>query len=280
MRRIPALAYGAAAYALFLATLLYTIGFLAGVGVPKGVDDGVVGPAWLALLVDAGLLTVFAVQHSVMARPAFKRRWTRVVPPVVERSTYVLAATATVALLLWQWRPLPEQVWSVGPAWARAALWTLYGAGWALLVFSTFLLGHFDLFGLRQVLARARERRYAEPGFREPSLYRLVRHPLMVGFLIAFWAAPDMSAGRLLFAVAASGYIMVGVRLEERDLAAQLGEPYRRYMRRVPRFVPRPSALAPRGLRERGVRERAVREEETTCEHGSPTPTASSSIPA
>jgi protein-S-isoprenylcysteine O-methyltransferase Ste14 len=270
IRRALVLAYGAVAYVLFLATLLYTIGFLAGLGVPKGVDDGAPGPAWLAVLVNAGLLTLFAVQHSVMARPAFKRWWIRLVPAVIERSTYVLAATAVVALLLWQWRPLPEQVWSVGPGWARTVLWVLYAAGWALLVFSTFLLGHFDLFGLRQVLARAGERRYAEPGFREPSLYRLVRHPLMVGFLVAFWAAPDMSAGRLLFAVAASGYIMVGVRLEERDLAAQLGEPYRRYMRRVPRFVPRPAALT----------RRAAREEATTCEHGSPTPTASSSIPA
>jgi len=243
-RRILALSYGALAYVLFLATLAYTVGFLAGIGVPKGVDDGAAGPAWRAVLVDAGLLTLFAVQHSVMARPWFKRWWTRLVPPAVERSTYVLAATAVVALLLWQWRPLPDMVWSVDPGWARAVLWTLYLAGWGLLVASTFLLGHFDLFGLRQVLARARERRYAEPGFRQPLLYRLVRHPLMVGFLVAFWAAPDMSVGRLLFVGASTGYILVGVRLEEHDLKAQLGEPYRRYLERVPRFVPRPSALA------------------------------------
>jgi methanethiol S-methyltransferase len=243
IRRAVVLAYGALAYVAFLATLLYTIGFLAGVGVPKGVDDGAVGPIWRALLVDGGLLTLFAVQHSVMARPWFKRRWTRLVAPAVERSTYVLAATAVVVLLLWQWQPLPEPVWSVEAGWARVTLWALYLLGWAVLVVSTILIGHFDLFGLRQVLARARDRRYAEPAFREPLLYRLVRHPLMVGFLIAFWAVPDMSVGRLLFAAAASGYIMVGVRLEERDLRAQLGEPYRRYLRRVPRFVPRPAAL-------------------------------------
>jgi protein-S-isoprenylcysteine O-methyltransferase Ste14 len=239
-RRVLTVGYGAAAYLLFLGTLLYTVGFLAGVGVPKDVDDGPVGPAWLAVLVDAALLTLFAAQHSVMARPWFKRWWTRVVPESLERSTYVLVATGAVALLLWQWRPLPETVWSVPAGWGRAVLWTLYGAGWAVLVLSTFLLGHLDLFGLRQVLDRARGRRYAEPRFRTPLLYRVVRHPLMVGFLISFWAAPDMSAGRLLFAVAGTGYIMVGVRLEERDLRRQLGEPYRQYAERVPRFVPLP----------------------------------------
>jgi protein-S-isoprenylcysteine O-methyltransferase Ste14 len=243
MRKALTVAYGAAAYAAFLATFAYTIGFLANVDlavVPKGVDDGPVRPAWQAVLADAALLAVFAVQHSVMARPWFKDRWTRIVSPAVERSTYVLAATAVVALMLWLWQPLPETVWSVGPGWARAALWTLYLAGWGFLVLSTFALGHFDLFGLRQVLARARGRGYAEPTFSEPALYRAVRHPMMVGFLVAFWATPDMSVGRLLFAVAASAYIMVGVRFEEHDLKRQLGEPYKAYMARVPRFVPRP----------------------------------------
>ncbi len=240
VRKAFVLGYGAAAYLAFLAALLYTIGFLAGVGVPKGIDDGATGPAWRALVVDAALLTLFAAQHSVMARPWFKRWWTRFVPPAVERSTYVLASTAAVVLLLWQWQPLPAMLWSVGPAWARGVLWAVYVLGWVVLVVSTFAVGHFDLFGLRQVLDRALDRRYTEPGFREPLLYRLVRHPLMVGFLIAFWAAPDLSVGRLLFAVAGTGYIMVGVRLEEHDLRAQLGEPYEDYLRRVPRFVPRP----------------------------------------
>jgi protein-S-isoprenylcysteine O-methyltransferase Ste14 len=199
---------------------------------------------WLAVVVNLALLGLFAVQHSVMARPWFKRWWTRFVPAAIERSTYVLAANLVVALLLWQWRPLPETVWSVPSGWARSLLWTVYLFGWALLLFSTFLIGHFDMFGLRQVLARARERRYAEPEFREPWLYGLVRHPLLVGFLIAFWAAPDMSVGRLLFATAASGYIVVAVRFEEHDLRRQLGEPYERYLERVPRFIPRPSTVA------------------------------------
>lgn len=247
-RRILVFGYGAVAYGIFLATLLYTIGFLAGVGVPKGVDDGEPGSAWVAVLVDAGLLTLFALQHSIMARPFFKRWWTGVVAPAIERSTYVLAASLVVALLLWQWRPLAHSLWSVQTGWLRALLWAGYLAGWGVLVLSTFAIGHFDLFGLRQVFARARGSAYTEPGFRKPLLYRLVRHPLMVGFLIAFWVTPDMSVGRLLFAVAASGYILVGIRLEEHDLRNQLGEPYRRYLAETPRFVPRLTASV--GTRE------------------------------
>jgi protein-S-isoprenylcysteine O-methyltransferase Ste14 len=242
VRRALVLGYGMVAYLIFLATLLVTIGFLADVG-PKGVDDGPAGSVWAALLVDLGLLSLFAVQHSVMARPWFKRWWTGIIPQAIERSTYVLAASLVVVLLLWQWRPLPDPVWSVSAGWARALLWTGYLLGWAVLVLSTFLIGHFDLFGLKQVLAEARERRYAEPDFHEPLLYRLVRNPLMVGFLIAFWVVPDMSVGRLLFVGVATAYILVGVRLEEHDLKRQLGEPYERYLRRVPRFVPRPSTL-------------------------------------
>ena len=238
-RKAVILGYGIVAYAVFLGALGYTIGFLANLGVPKGVDDGVSGPVWAAIAINAGLLGLFAVQHSVMARPWFKRWWTRHVPAAIERSTFVLAASLVVALLLWQWRPLPGIVWSVEPQWARVLLWGLYAAGWAILVLSTFLIGHFDLFGLRQVLARARQAAYAEPGFRQPLLYRLVRHPIMVGFLIAFWAAPDMSFGRLLFAVATSAYIVIAVRFEEHDLNAQLGEDYRRYSEQVPRFIPR-----------------------------------------
>lgn len=218
-------AYSIVAYVAFLGVFVYTIGFLANAVVPKGVDDGPILPAWQAVLVDLALLGVFAVQHSVMARPAFKRRW---VPAPIERSTYVLAASAAVALLLWQWKPLPDAVWSVDPQWARATLWALYLFGWAFLVLSTFGLGHFDLFGLRR----------GEQRFREPVLYKVIRHPIMVGFLIAFWAVPDMSVGRLLFAVASTGYILVGVRLEEHDLKRELGEPYARYLDRTPRFVP------------------------------------------
>ncbi|SFB75858.1 Protein-S-isoprenylcysteine O-methyltransferase Ste14 [Nocardioides terrae] len=237
--RIAALAYGVIAYLAFLASLDFTVLFLAGVVVPKTVDDGPAGPAWLAVVVNLALLSLFAVQHSVMARPWFKRAWTRVVPPAIERSTYVLAASAVVGLLLWQWRPLPDEVWSVDASWARALLWAGQAAGWGIAVVSTFLLGHFDLFGLQQVIARWRSTPYREDGFRTPSLYRYVRHPLMTGFLIAFWCTPDMSAGRLLFAATASAYILVAVRFEERDLRAQLGEPYIDYADQVPRFVPR-----------------------------------------
>lgn len=244
-RRILSVGYGAIAYLAFLGVFVYTIGFLANFGVPKGVDDGTAGPVWVAVLIDAGLLGLFAVQHSVMARPWFKRWWTRFVPSVIERSTFVLVASAVIGLLLWLWRPLTEMVWSVS-GWPRAILWVLYASGWAVLVLSTFLIGHFDLFGLRQVLARARQTAYAEPGFRQPLFYRLVRHPIMVGFLIGFWATPDMSVGRLLFAVAATGYILIAVRFEEYDLRKHLGEQYERYTEQVPRFIPRPSALIKR----------------------------------
>lgn len=242
VRRILVFGYGLIAYLAFLAAFAYTIGFLAGAGVPKGVDDGPARPVWAALLVDLGLLSLFAVQHSVMARPWFKRWWTRFVPTSIERSTYVLLASAVVGLLMWQWLPLPATVWSVQADWLRIVLWAIYGAGFVIVVLSTLLIGHFDLFGLRQVLARARGSEYAEPGFRQPFFYRLVRHPIMVGFLIAFWAAPDMSVGRLLFAAVASGYILVAVRFEEHDLRRQLGEQYERYAAEVPRFVPLPRA--------------------------------------
>lgn len=247
-RQVLLVGYGAIAYLAFLVVLGYAIGFLAGTGdvVPKGVDDGVTGPAWLAVLIDVGLLGLFAAQHSVMARPWFKRWWTRVVPPAVERSTYVLVASLVLAVVLWQWRPLPDVLWSVEAGWLRVLLWMLQGAGWGLLVLSTFLIGHLDLFGLRQVFDRARRNAYTEPGFAEPPLYRLVRHPMMVGFFVAFWATPDMSAGRLLFVGAATAYIVVAVRFEEHDLRRHLGEPYERYAERVPRFVPRPRSLGRR----------------------------------
>jgi methanethiol S-methyltransferase len=231
--------YGAAAYLLFLGAFLYTIGFVGNVAVPKGIDDGATGPVALAIVVNSALLGLFAVQHSVMARPWFKRWWTRFVPPSAERSTFVLAATLVLILLLWQWRPMPGTIWSVEAGWAVALLWALYAAGWLLVLGSTFAIDHFDLFGLRQVAARARSLAYDGPGFRQPWPYRLVRHPLMVGFIVAFWAAPEMSAGRLLFAALGTAYIVVAVRFEERDLRRAHGEDYERYTARVPRFVPR-----------------------------------------
>lgn len=246
LQRALVVGYGAVAYLLFLAALGYTAGFLAGVAVPKGIDDGSDGPWLLALVVDSALLGVFAVQHSVMARPWFKRWWTRYIPPSIERSTFVLAASLLVVLLLWQWRPLPASVWSFEVGWAAALLWGLYAAGWVILVGSTFAIDHFDLFGLRQVVARARGRRYADPELKQPWLYRLVRHPIMVGFLVLFWATPQMSAGRLLFAALGTGYILVAVRFEEHDLRRAHGEAYQRYAAQVPRFFPR-LARASRG---------------------------------
>jgi len=239
LARVGLVGYGVFAYVLFLVALVYTAGFLANVVVPKGIDDGPQGPVALAVVVDCALLGLFAVQHSVMARPWFKRWWTRIVPASIERSTFVLAATLVLILLLWQWRPLPASVWSVEVGWAAALLWALYVAGWLLLVGSTFAINHFDLFGLRQVVLRARERGYADPGFRAPLLYRIVRHPLMVGFFILFWATPQMSVGRLLFAALASGYILVAVRFEEHDLRARFGESYQRYAASVPRYIPK-----------------------------------------
>lgn len=236
--RISTVAYGALAYLGFLASFTYLIGFLANLGVPKGIDDGTAGSTSTAVVVDLALLSIFAVQHSVMARPWFKREWTRWVPASVERSTYVLLASAVLALLLWQWRPLTGEVWSVGPDSARLLLWVGFGLGWVICLVSTFLIGHYDMFGIAQVLARWRERPYDEPAFRVPGLYRLVRHPLYLGFIIAFWAAPDMSLGRLLFAVVVTTYIVIAIPFEERDLANQLGEPYVRYAGEVPRLVP------------------------------------------
>jgi protein-S-isoprenylcysteine O-methyltransferase Ste14 len=238
-RQASILLYGTIAYLLFLVVFTYTIGFLANFAVPKGVDDGSSGSTALAVIVNAALLGLFAVQHSVMARPWFKRWWTRIVPASAERSTFVLAASLVLALVLWQWRPLPDTVWSVQADWAAVLLWTLYGIGWVVVVGSTFAIDHFDLFGLRQVVTRARGGQYGGPGLRQPLLYRLVRHPIMVGFLIVFWATPEMSVGRLLFAALGTGYILVAVRFEEHDMRAHFGEPYEEYTRDVPRFVPR-----------------------------------------
>ena len=243
-RRILVLLYGTFAYLAFLAVFVYTIGFLANVGVPKGIDEGRSAPIAIAVIVDAALLGLFAVQHTVMARPGFKHWWVRVVPESIERSTFVLAASLVLALVVWLWLPLAATVWTVEDPLLRGVLYTVRGAGWVIVVASTFLIDHFDLFGLRQVVARAREHAHRPPGFRKPGPYRLVRHPMMIGFLVAFWATPDMSAGRSLFAALASGYILVGVRFEEHDLRRELGEPYERYLAEVPRFVPRPAGRA------------------------------------
>jgi len=241
MSRWMVLAYAAACYAAFLTTFLYAIGFVAGLGVPRHIDDGAAASVPVALGIDLALLALFALQHSGMARPAFKRAWTRLVPEPVERSTYVLASSLVLAVLFWQWRPIPQMVWHVEAPIARGGLLVVSLLGWLLVVVGTFLISHFELFGLRQAWFHARGRGVAEAPFVTRAFYRLVRHPLMLGFLIAFWVTPTMTRGHLLFAVATTAYIVLAVKLlEERDLLARHGETYRDYQRRVPVLLPRP----------------------------------------
>lgn len=240
MSRLFVLLYGAACYAAFLLAFLYAIGFVAGIGVPKHIDNGAGGSLPLALGIDLGLLGMFAIQHSGMARPAFKRWWTRFVPVQIERSTFVLVSSAVLMLLFWQWRPLPQSIWQVDAGWANWLLRALSASGWLLVLVSSFAISHFDLFGLRQVWLHARRRQPVEGPFVTRSFYRIVRHPLMLGFLIAFWATPAMTLGHLLFAVAITGYILIAVKyLEERDLVAAHGDTYRDYQRQVPMLIPR-----------------------------------------
>ncbi|HWS90534.1 MAG TPA: isoprenylcysteine carboxylmethyltransferase family protein [Pyrinomonadaceae bacterium] len=245
LKRIAFFAYGALSYLIFLGTFLYALGFVGNFGVPRTLDGAASGPRWLAFAVDAGLLALFAVQHSVMARPWFKDWWTRFVPRPLERSTYVLFSSLALLLLFWQWRPLGGVVWSVENPAGRAVLWALFAFGWGLVLVSTFLINHFDLFGLRQVWLYLLGRPYTALKFGTPGPYRLVRHPLYVGWLFAFWATPTMTLAHLLFSVATTAYILLAIRFEERDLAREHGESYEQYRRAVPMLVP----FARRGAR-------------------------------
>jgi len=237
------LVYGVLVYALFLGTFLYVIGFVSGVLVPKDINTGAVGPTWVALAVNGAFLGAFALQHMIMARPAFKRAWTRVVPAAAERSTFVLAASSILIGMVLHWRPLPGVVWHVDGA-AAWVLHALSAAGWATVLYATFLIDHFELFGLRQSVAAFQGREPREPKFVERSLYRVVRHPLMTGFIVAFWATPHMTWGHLFFAVMTSGYAILGTLIEERDLVARHGASYLDYRRRVRAFVPIPRRTA------------------------------------
>jgi len=237
--RILTLAYGVGVYAFFLATFLYVIGFVAGAVVPKHINSGAEGALWPSLLVNGAFLAAFAVQHMIMARPAFKRRWTKIISPAVERSTFVLVTCLILVSMAWQWRPLPTELWHVEGVFAWV-LWALCGLGWLTVLYATFLIDHFELFGLRQTVLHALGRPITSPKFVERSLYRLVRHPLMVGFLLAFWATPVMTVGHLFFAAMCTGYIFVGTLVEERDLVSAHGESYLDYRRRVRGFLPIP----------------------------------------
>jgi methanethiol S-methyltransferase len=240
MNKVLSFLYGVGVYLFFFATFLYAIGFAGNLVVPKSIDSGPAVPLMEALIVNLLLLSVFAVQHSVMARRSFKHWWTRIVPESIERSTYVLAATLALALLLWQWRPIAQPViWNVQQ---QAAIWSLnavFWSGWTVLLVSTFLINHFELFGLRQVFARLVGRAIPQAEFRTPFFYRHVRHPIYLGFVLAFWATPYMTAGHLLFSIATSGYILLGIYFEERDLIAQFGERYRSYREQTGMLVPR-----------------------------------------
>jgi methanethiol S-methyltransferase len=246
MRKLLTALYSVLAYILFLAVFLYLIGFVENVLVPKSIDSGPSGDIVGSLLIDAGLVALFALQHSFMARPGFKRVWTRIVPEETERSTFVLLASLALALVCWQWRPLPQTVWSVADPIGSKALLAVSWSGWGLLLLSTFLISHFHLFGLSQGLARLLGRTPPEPAFITPFLYRWLRHPLYTGFILAFWATPRMTLGHLFFAIATTGYIFVGIWFEERDLIAYFGDRYRQYRATVGMLFPKIRIAAPR----------------------------------
>ena len=238
MSRLISFLYGLASYAIFFVTFLYAIGFVCGLVVPKTIDTGAVVPTAEALIVNLLLMSVFAIQHSVMARKQFKQWWTQFVPAPIERSTYVLFTSLALILLFWQWRPMPTPVWQIGDASVAMAVTALSLVGWLVVLTSTFLINHFELFGLQQVVNNLAGRSAAAPRFRTPLYYKFVRHPIYLGFIIAFWAAPTMTIGRLLFAAVTTAYIFVGIFLEERDLVDLFGDEYRRYRERVSMLVP------------------------------------------
>lgn len=247
MKRVIWFVYGILCHGMFLALFFYLVGFLSNFQVPNSVDSGVEGPVGIALLVNLGLLALFGASHSIMARPTFKRSWTKLVPRPIERSTYVLVSNLVMAFLLWQWRPLPGVIWDVQAPAARTVLWVLFGLGWLLVFISSLLINHFDLFGTRQVWLHLRGKQYTPPKFGTPMLYRIVRHPIYVGWLLAFWMTPTMTLGHLVFSLGTGLYILIAIQLEERNLI-EFHPEYADYRRRVPMLIPfakpRPAASA------------------------------------
>jgi len=240
MAGLVAVLYGVVAYGFTLVALLYLIGFVGNLVVPKSIDSGAAGPLLQSVIVDTMLIALFALQHSVMARQGFKRWWTRVVPASIERSTYVLFTSLALMLLYWQWQPIPAPVWTVHNPIAAGVLDGIFWLGWVVLVASTFMLNHFELFGLSQVFARLFGKQPSDAKFRTPLLYRYVRHPILLGVLLAVWATPVMTFGHLLFAGVITGHILIGIQLEERDLIQQFGDRYRRYRQRASMLIPLP----------------------------------------
>jgi methanethiol S-methyltransferase len=237
-RRISVFLYGLVCYAMFFGTFLYAVGFIGNLFVPKSIDSSPQEPLLQALLINVLLLGAFAVQHSLMARPFFKERWTKIVPKEAERSTYVLFSSLALILMFWQWQPMGGVIWDVHDPVARGLLLSLFGLGWLLVLASTFLINHFDLFGLRQVTLYLLGREYTRLPFKTPGLYKFVRHPLYVGWLFTFWATPTMTAAHLVFALATTAYILIAIQWEERDLVDEHGRVYENYRRNVPMLIP------------------------------------------
>ncbi len=238
MSKVLVFIYGVIAYLIFFASFLYLIGFLANYLVPKGIDDGLDGNVFAAIITNLVLLSIFALQHSIMARPGFKAWWTKFVPASIERSTYVLFSSLVLFALYYYWQPMTNYIWYVENETARMVIWAVYGLGVLIVLLSTFMIGHFELFGLTQVLRNYLNKGEVEASFRSPGFYKLVRHPIMTGFIIASWATPEMSQGHFLFALVSTIYIVVALRLEERDLVDSLGEVYRKYQKDVPQLFP------------------------------------------
>ena len=242
MGRTLAFLYGVVSYVLFFVTFLYAIGFVGNLVVPKSIDSGPVSPFIQSLLIDAVLLGLFAIQHSAMARQGFKRWWTRFVPKPIERSTYVLLSSMLLLLLFWQWRPILSVIWNVANPIGSLVLTAFFWAGWLLVLASTFVINHFDLFGLRQVYLFQKGKQYTDLVFKKRFFYRFLRHPLLLGFMIAFWATPKMTLGHLVFAFATTAYMLIAIQLEERDMAHIHGEAYREYQREVSMLIPLPKS--------------------------------------